>query len=199
MRPHRLKVLCQRWNAIERGTSLVDCMRSSTLRRCMSAVGTCCLRTQRLSQAQCRAEPVPRQGACSKNTRRRNGVTGQILHDRAYKRFQADASVLWHDLPPVAFGVEGVGRGLPLPLARGTAPPTPAACQKANPMRPLEQRRSDVRPIPSATCPHESVLPIRLRPDFSVAFEGYAGGAEHWPCRREAPKRSLGADILRTS
>ena len=95
-------------------------------------------------------------------------MTGQILHDRAYKRFQADASVLWHDLPPVAFGVEGVGRGLPLPLARGTAPPTPAACQKANPMRPLEQRRSDVRPIPSATCPRESVLPIRLRPDFSV-------------------------------
>jgi hypothetical protein len=24
----------------------------------------------------------------------------------------------------------------------------------------------------SATCPRESVLPIRLRPDFSVVFEG---------------------------
>jgi hypothetical protein len=37
----------------------------------------------------------------------------------------------------------------------------------------------DIRPTPSATCPRESVLPIRLRPDFSVVFEGYAGGAEH--------------------
>ena len=62
----------------------------------------------------------------------------------------------------------------------------------------IHKRRFDVRPIPSATCPRESVLPIRQRPDFSVVFEGYAGGAEHWPCRREAPKRSLGADILRT-
>ena len=26
----------------------------------------------------------------------------------------------------------------------------------------------DIRPIPSAACPSESVLPIRLRPDFSV-------------------------------
>ncbi|MFN3746311.1 MAG: hypothetical protein ACK4TL_16540, partial [Hyphomicrobiaceae bacterium] len=33
--------------------------------------------------------------------------------------------------------------------------------------------------FPSATCPRQSVLPIRLRPDFSVVFEGYAGGAEH--------------------
>ena len=41
-------------------------------------------------------------------------------------------------------------------------------------------RRLDARPIPSATCPSESVLPIRLRPEFSVVFEGYAGGAEHW-------------------
>jgi hypothetical protein len=24
---------------------------------------------------------------------------------------------------------------------------------------------------------------IRLRPDFSVVFEGYAGRAEHWPLR----------------
>ena len=34
----------------------------------------------------------------------------------------------------------------------------------------------------SATCPSESILSIRLRPDFSVVFEGYAGGAEHCPC-----------------
>jgi len=50
----------------------------------------------------------------------------------------------------------------------------------------------------SATCPRESVLPIWLRPDFSVVFEGYAGGAEHWPPRQEARKRSLRADILWT-
>jgi hypothetical protein len=31
----------------------------------------------------------------------------------------------------------------------------------------------------SATYPCESVLPIRLRPDFYVVFEGYAGGSEH--------------------
>lgn len=49
----------------------------------------------------------------------------------------------------------------------------------------------------SATCPRESVLPIRLRPDFLVIFEGYAGGAEHWPCCQEARKRSLRVDILR--
>ena len=54
-------------------------------------------------------------------------------------------------------------------------------------------------PFVSATCPRESVLPIRLRPDFSVVFEGYAGGAEHWPRHQEAWKRSLRADILRTS
>ena len=53
--------------------------------------------------------------------------------------------------------------------------------------------------IPSATCPSESVLPIRLRPDFPVVFEGYVGGAEHWPLRQVARKRSLEADILRTS
>ena len=51
----------------------------------------------------------------------------------------------------------------------------------------------------SATCPRESVLPIRLRPDFLVVFEGYAAGAEHWPLRQEGRKRSLRADILRTS
>ncbi len=54
------------------------------------------------------------------------------------------------------------------------------------------------RVIPSATYPRESVLPIRLRPDFLVVLEGYARGAEHWPVREEARKRSLRADILRT-
>ena len=53
-------------------------------------------------------------------------------------------------------------------------------------------------PTSSATCPRESVLLIRLRPDFSVVFGGYAGGAEHCPRRREAWKRSLRARILRT-
>ena len=32
-------------------------------------------------------------------------------------------------------------------------------------------------PAPSATCPRESALPIRLRPDFLVVFEGYGGRA----------------------
>lgn len=53
-------------------------------------------------------------------------------------------------------------------------------------------------PFRSATCPSESVLPIRLRPDFLVVFEGYAGRAEHWPLRWVAWKRSLRADILQT-
>ena len=53
-------------------------------------------------------------------------------------------------------------------------------------------------PSPSATYPRESVLPIRLRPDFSVVFEGYAGGAEHRRRRQAARKRSLRVDILRT-
>ena len=60
-------------------------------------------------------------------------------------------------------------------------------------------RRFDRSPVPSATCPRESVLTIRLRQDFLVVFEGYAGGAEHWPLRQEARKRSLRAEILRTS
>jgi len=34
-------------------------------------------------------------------------------------------------------------------------------------------------PSLSATCPRESVLPIRLQPEFLVVFEGYAGEAEH--------------------
>lgn len=46
------------------------------------------------------------------------------------------------------------------------------------------QRTFDSRPIPSATCPRESGLPIRLRPDFSIVFEGYAGEAEHCPGAR---------------
>ena len=37
-------------------------------------------------------------------------------------------------------------------------------------------------PTLSATCPGESVLPIRLRPDFCVVFGGYAGGAVNRPC-----------------
>ena len=53
-------------------------------------------------------------------------------------------------------------------------------------------------PCLSATCPRESVLPIRLRPDFLVVFEGYAEGAKHRPCCQKARKRSLRADILRT-
>ncbi len=53
-------------------------------------------------------------------------------------------------------------------------------------------------PFVSATCPSESGLPIRLRPDFSVVFEGYAGGAEHWPLRQKGRRWSLGVDILRT-
>ena len=51
-------------------------------------------------------------------------------------------------------------------------------------------------PSLTATCPRESVLPIRPRPDFCVVFEGYAGEAEHQPRCREALKRSLKADIL---
>ena len=36
-------------------------------------------------------------------------------------------------------------------------------------------------PFHSATCLRESVLPIQLRPDFLVVFEGYAGGAVNLP------------------
>ncbi|SEM27642.1 hypothetical protein SAMN05443999_11819 [Roseovarius azorensis] len=53
-------------------------------------------------------------------------------------------------------------------------------------------------PLRSATCPRESVLPIRLRPDFSVVFEGYAGGAVNRATPRRTRMRSLRADILRT-
>ncbi len=54
-------------------------------------------------------------------------------------------------------------------------------------------------PFHSATCLSEIVLPIRLRPDLSVVFEGYAGGAEHCSRSWMARKRSLRASILRTS
>lgn len=60
------------------------------------------------------------------------------------------------------------------------------------------QRRFDRSPVPSATCPRESVLPIRLRPDFSVVFGGYAGWAEHRPGLQDGQKASLTADILRS-
>lgn len=50
----------------------------------------------------------------------------------------------------------------------------------------------------SATCPSESVLPIRLRPDFLVVLGGYAGAAVNWPCCPKGRKRSLKADILQS-
>jgi hypothetical protein len=62
-------------------------------------------------------------------------------------------------------------------------------------MLPPTWRRFDVRPIVSATCPRESVLPIRLRPDFLVVFEGCAAGAEHRHRRedgRSIPRRAGG-------
>jgi three-Cys-motif partner protein len=42
--------------------------------------------------------------------------------------------------------------------------------------------------------PLRKLLPIRLRPDFSVVFEGYAGGAANRPAPRKAHTRSLRAD-----
>ena len=59
-------------------------------------------------------------------------------------------------------------------------------------------RTSDPGPFRSATCPRESVLPIRPQPDFLVVFEGYAVGAVNRPTRRRARTHSLRADILRT-
>jgi hypothetical protein len=53
-------------------------------------------------------------------------------------------------------------------------------------------------PFRSATCPRETVLPIRLRPDFFVVFEGYASGAVNRHTTQKARKRSLRADILQT-
>jgi len=46
-------------------------------------------------------------------------------------------------------------------------------------------------PFGSATCLNESVLPVWLRPNFSVVFGGYAVRAVHWHQRRRAQKRSL--------
>lgn len=37
----------------------------------------------------------------------------------------------------------------------------------------------DIRPIPSATCPSESILPIRLRRDFLVLSQGFVEKAQH--------------------
>src|SRR5690606_23037779 len=51
-------------------------------------------------------------------------------------------------------------------------------------------------PFVSATCPRESVLPIRLRPDFSVVFGGYVGVALHWRPHYSDRTRSLAPDIL---
>src|SRR5690554_2952833 len=50
-------------------------------------------------------------------------------------------------------------------------------------------------PTLSAICPRESVLPIRLRPDFLVVLEGYAGGALHL-ARRVAAKIGLSGPIF---
>jgi len=60
------------------------------------------------------------------------------------------------------------------------------------------QRRFDGSRVPSATCPRENVLSIRLLQEILFIFEGYAGGAEHWLRRQEGQKRSLSADILQT-
>lgn len=54
-------------------------------------------------------------------------------------------------------------------------------------------------PTSSATCPRESILPIRLRPDFSVVFKGYARSPFHRSRHAVTPKRSLRASILRGS
>ena len=67
----------------------------------------------------------------------------------------------------------------------------------------LENRQAGDRlvgsnPTPSATCPRESVLPIWLRPYFSVVFEVYTGQAANRHQCWEAQKHSLKADILRT-
>jgi hypothetical protein len=82
-----------------------------------------------------------------------------------------------------------------------------AACGEGNALIGLEGRGTifmvneinelavEKGPVPSATCPRESVLPIRLRPDFSVVFEGYAGGAEHWPVAKR-PGSGLSGPIF---
>jgi|SRR6056297_514257 len=85
-------------------------------------------------------------------------------------------------------------------LTPGVGPAKPSKSQKkCLHIRCLRWRTFAPSPVRSATCPRESVLQIRLRPDFSVGFEGYAGGTEHWPRLLDARKRSLRASILRTS
>lgn len=53
-------------------------------------------------------------------------------------------------------------------------------------------------PFVSATFPRESVLSIRLRPEFLVVFGGYAGEAVNRHTTQQARKRSPRADILQT-
>lgn len=55
------------------------------------------------------------------------------------------------------------------------------------------QRRFDVRRILSATSPCESVLSIRLRPDFPVVFERDVVRAEHRLIGIWSKTRSLAA------
>lgn len=61
------------------------------------------------------------------------------------------------------------------------------------------RRRLDFRPVPSATSLQGIVLPIPPRPDFPVAFEGYARLTLHWRPRCISRNGSLKPDILRTS
>ena len=70
---------------------------------------------------------------------------------------------------------------LTLRLPRASARPMPPRFHRSGLwfLAATGQRRLDIRPAPSATCPSESVLPIRLPPDFSVVFGGYAGGVIH--------------------
>ena len=48
------------------------------------------------------------------------------------------------------------------------------------------QRRFDRSRVPSANCPSESVISIRLRPDFCVVFGGYGGWAVNWHIPRSS-------------
>ena len=56
-------------------------------------------------------------------------------------------------------------------------------------------RRFDVRPIPSATRPRETILSAGPVPDFSVVFEGYTGRAIYRPDAR-VPKIALSGPIF---
>ena len=60
-------------------------------------------------------------------------------------------------------------------------------------------RTSDPGPFRSATCPRESVLPIRPRSDFTLFSKGFAGQAEHrlvgnWPKIRSLGRIFSGPD-----